>query len=161
MSRFAESTGTTSYYGLPHIKADIYKLAGNPTESAIRTIWLAILAYTFRVTSDFSHSYESDVSGGVVVVKHRQQKVLVVKCKAAQCGTKADVWTAAAEQLQERMKENRVYGAVAIGGKVRFYEYDGREQRVVGLKGHEKEFDLAGDCEGVQKVLDSMRDGGR
>ncbi|KAL5587092.1 hypothetical protein FOVSG1_012228 [Fusarium oxysporum f. sp. vasinfectum] len=92
-----------------------------------------------------------------------EYQIFMVECKSSEHDSNSG-WASAATQLTHYMEQNtnvsrRLFGAVAIGTKVQFYEWEYRHNRSSLRPIHPARLDLgdAGDRQTLETMLDHVR----
>ncbi|KAI9698611.1 MAG: hypothetical protein M1820_007410 [Bogoriella megaspora] len=109
-------------------------------EDQVTAVWNNILAGTFPVTQGYMTGTERNFDEGRADIwtshtvrrgeRRQELKFLIVECKRPELATQPGIWIEAHTQLGEYLTgmargtiANRVYGAIAIGKQVAFYNW--------------------------------------
>lgn len=145
------------------------RLTNGQPEGETSRVWNAILSKIFRIEDGYMTGPEMLHEGGradlftahiVFNPMHEEKKFLVVECKAPGRETDDDLWAEAADQLARHLKSfkprNRLYGAIANGKAVRFYELN--DGNLVDFQNDGQILWLDRQCQSVMRKLLFFRD---
>jgi hypothetical protein len=100
----------------------------------------------------------------VIATMAKEYKFLVVECKAPGLETQDRVWTGAISQLNTYLgsiaarNNKRIFGAIAVGKVVRFYEWDQESNQIKNVVQNDAYFYIDRQCQTVTGWLAFFRD---
>lgn len=160
------------------IACAIDRLGPQDHEAAVSAIWIAILSFTFPPLKGYLIRPEQATAGGfadlymvhfdITVTPISEYHFCIVQCKRVSAEGQASAWDEGRSQLRgylpnlkPRNRAHPVYGAVAVGRWVEFYQYDrdaatGNEplQRLGSSTGM---LHIARQCGTIQGILEGIK----
>jgi hypothetical protein len=145
---------------------------GKPEGETAR-VWNTILTSYYPAALGFSTGPEMPIGSGradlftahlVIATIAKEYKFLIVECKAPRLETQGGVWTEAITQLNVYLgsiaaqRNKRIFGAIAVGKVVRFYEWDWESSQVENVAQNDAYFYIDRQCQTVTGWLAFFRD---
>ena len=148
-------------------------LSSGNSESKTSVVWLTILGLVFPANQGFFAGPEGDLDGGhgyifslqtVLSPKFLRKYFFVVVCKKPGDEPQPGTWSQAVDQLRDHLggtlakdeSKGRIFGAVAVGKAVRFYEYD--EGNLSDMNGDGEAYYIDRQCQTVTRKLEYIRE---
>lgn len=128
----------------------------NHAEGATSRVWNIILSTYFPLSEGYTTGPEMSITGNsthlALSTTSCELKFLVVECVAPRFDTQSSVWEDGLNQLEDNLaaifhrNRNRVFGVIAVGKVVKFYEWDRVGERAHGMAGGDALFYLDRQC---------------
>jgi hypothetical protein len=143
-------------------------------EGETSRVWNEILHHNYAAANGYTTGPEMQVDGRidlftshlVLDARAKEYKFLVVECKAPGLETQDAIWEEGFDQLkdylesisQKRIKPERIFGAIAVGKIVKFYEWNWIFNCIENIAPDDGYFYIDRQCQTVTNRLTFFRD---